>query len=147
MPPTTHTDANGNVSLNVQGAAGTDILGLTDGTVKVGTYVDNGAGVPASIGTITNHKFGFFTNNSGSSMVFQTTGNITIGSSTDVASALLSMTSTTKGFLMPVMTGAQAEAISSPATGLLIYANNGNGSTITSTGWWGYTGSAWVKLN
>ncbi len=29
----------------------------------------------------------------------------------------------------------------------MIYSNNGNGTTITSTGWWGYDGTAWVKIN
>jgi hypothetical protein len=63
------------------------------------------------------------------------------------ASALLDVSSTTKGFLPPRMTGAEAEAIGTPAAGLLVYANNGNGTTITSTGWWGYDGAAWVKIN
>lgn len=63
------------------------------------------------------------------------------------ASAALEVTSTTAGFLPPRMTGTQAEAISSPAEGLLIYCTNGNGSTITSKGWWGYDGSTWAKLN
>lgn len=63
------------------------------------------------------------------------------------ASAVLDIQSTTMGFLPPRMTGAQAEAIASPATGLMVYANNGNGTTITSTGWWGYNGTTWVKLN
>jgi hypothetical protein len=70
-----------------------------------------------------------------------------IGIATPNASALLHLSSTTKGFLMPSMTGANAEAITTPATGLLVYANNGNGTTITSTGWWGYDGTTWVKLN
>lgn len=70
-----------------------------------------------------------------------------VGTTTDVASAILQLSSTTKGFLPPVMTGAQAEAIATPATGLMVYANNGNGVTITSTGWWGYNGTTWVKLN
>ena len=63
------------------------------------------------------------------------------------ASAVLALRSTTKGFLPPRMTGAQAEAIGTPAAGLMVYANNGNGVTITSTGWWGYDGATWVKLN
>lgn len=63
------------------------------------------------------------------------------------ASAVLEATSTTKGFLPPRMTGAQAEAIATPASGLMVYANNGNGTTITSLGWWGYNGTTWVKLN
>jgi hypothetical protein len=74
-------------------------------------------------------------------------GTLGVGVLTPNASAVLDVTSTTKGFLPPRMTGAQAEAIATPAAGLLVYANNGNGTTITSTGWWGYDGTNWVKLN
>jgi hypothetical protein len=74
-------------------------------------------------------------------------GSVGIGTTSPNASALLDVSSTTKGFLPPRMTGAQAEAIGTPAAGLLVYANNGNGTTITSTGWWGYDGTNWVKLN
>ncbi len=74
-------------------------------------------------------------------------GTLAIGTTSPNASALLDVSSTTKGFLPPRMTGAQAEAIATPAAGLMIYANNGNGTTITSTGWWGYDGTTWVKLN
>jgi len=48
-------------------------------------------------------------------------GNYSIGSTTTNASAVLSLTSTTKGWLAPRMTTTQQNAISSPATGLLIY--------------------------
>lgn len=61
--------------------------------------------------------------------------------------AVLELISTTKGFLPPKMTATQAEAIVNPAEGLMVYATNGSGSTITTKGWWGYDGSAWVKLN
>jgi len=63
------------------------------------------------------------------------------------ASAVLQLYSTNAGFLPPQMTGAQAELISSPAEGLMIYATAGTGVTITSKGWWGYDGATWVKLN
>jgi hypothetical protein len=43
------------------------------------------------------------------------------GTYTDIASALVQMTSTTKGFLPPRMTNAQRIAISSPAVGLIVY--------------------------
>jgi hypothetical protein len=78
-----------------------------------------------------------------------TGGSLSIGNAANAANAssILDLTSTTKGFLPPRMTGAQAEAIATPATGLMVYANNGNGATITSTGWWGYNGTTWVKLN
>lgn len=70
-----------------------------------------------------------------------------VGDATIDASALFQVKSTSKGFLPPVMSATQAEAISSPAEGLLVYSTNGTGSTITSKGWWGYDGSAWNKLN
>lgn len=72
---------------------------------------------------------------------------LSAGGAPSNASAIFEANSTTKGFLMPRMTATQAEAISSPAEGLLIYSTNGTGSTITSKGWWGWDGSAWVKLN
>jgi hypothetical protein len=77
-------------------------------------------------------------------------GNMGIGTNSPSASSILHLSSTTKGFLPPVMTGAQAEAITGPAFGLLVYVNSGNGTTITSVGWWGYNssgGGTWVKLN
>lgn len=82
------------------------------------------------------------------SAVFEA-GNVLIGAAiaSGNASAALQIVSTTQGFLPPVMTGAQAEAISGPTAGLLVYASSGTGVTITTTGWWGYNGSTWVKLN
>lgn len=63
-----------------------------------------------------------------------------------VASAVLELTSTTKGFLPSRMTATQGSAISSPAEGLIIYVTDTNG-TFTAKGWWGYDGAAWQKLN
>lgn len=69
------------------------------------------AGATASLGTSTNPW-----NNA------RLNGNASVGSSTDpVASALLEMTSTSQGLLIPRMTTAQREAISSPADGLMVY--------------------------
>lgn len=62
-----------------------------------------------------------------------------------VVSALLELKSTTKGFLEPRMTGAQIEAIASPATGLKAYATSAGAGDITSAGWWAYDGSNWVR--
>jgi hypothetical protein len=61
------------------------------------------------------------------------------------ASAILDAVSTSKGILIPRMTGAQASVIATPATGLTIYITATNG-TFTSTGFWYYNGSAWTKL-
>jgi hypothetical protein len=62
-------------------------------------------------------------------------------------SAQFQIDSTTRGFLPPRMTGAQAEAITGPASGLLVYSTDGSGAIITSLGWWGFDGTTWVKLN
>jgi hypothetical protein len=72
---------------------------------------------------------------------------IGIGTETPNSSSILHLSSTTKGFLPPVMSGSQAEAISSPAEGLIVFINNNNGVTITSTGWWGYFQSSWVQFS
>ena len=63
-----------------------------------------------------------------------------IGTSSPVASSILDLTSTTKGMLVPRMTATQKSDISSPATGLLIYQTDGT------TGFYYYTGSAWIGL-
>ena len=48
-------------------------------------------------------------------------GNIGVGIAAPNASALIDMTSTTKGFLPPRMTTAQRSAIAAPATGLIVF--------------------------
>ena len=48
-------------------------------------------------------------------------GNVGIGTSTPNASAITEMSSTTQGFLKPVMTTAQRDAIATPADGLEIF--------------------------
>jgi hypothetical protein len=77
-----------------------------------------------------------------------TSGTITaaalaLGVSSPAASALLEVSSTTKGLLPPRMTYAQKEAIISPATGLLIYCTNcgRNGGEPQF-----YNGSFWVNM-
>ena len=75
-------------------------------------------------------------------------GEVLIGTATATGpSAIVEISSTNQGLLLPRMTGAQAEAIPTPADGLLVYANNGNGAVITSVGFWGYSAGAWSKLN
>ena len=61
-----------------------------------------------------------------------------VGTSTPDASAALEVASTTKGFLPPRMTATQRAAISSPATGMMVYQTDGT------TGLYVYNGSAWI---
>lgn len=76
----------------------------------------------------------------------QVTGSLAVGTSTaPVASAAAEITSTTKGFLPPRMTAAQASAIASPAQGLMLFVTTTN-ATFTVVGWWGWNGSGWGLL-
>jgi hypothetical protein len=63
-----------------------------------------------------------------------------IGTSSPNSSAALDITSTTKGLLIPRMTGVQKNAIASPATGLLVFDTD-------SKAIWTYDGAAWKNLN
>ncbi|MGC4039384.1 MAG: hypothetical protein QM710_00920 [Flavobacterium sp.] len=67
-------------------------------------------------------------------------GRIGIGTDTPNASALLDLTSTNKGILVPRMTATQRTAITTPATSLLVY------QTDASPGFWYYNGTAWANL-
>lgn len=63
-------------------------------------------------------------------------GSYTTGNS----SSVLDVKSTTKGFLMPRVTAAQRTAISSPATGLMVYQTDGT------AGFYYYNGSTWIDI-
>ena len=59
------------------------------------------------------------------------------GGGTTESSAVITVNSTSKGFLPPRMTSSQRTAISSPATGLIVYQTDGTEGVYvnTSTGW------------
>lgn len=65
-------------------------------------------------------------------------GNVGIGISSPNASAILDISSTTKGITFPRMTTSQRNAITSPATGLQVFDNTTNSI-------WYFDGSAWVN--
>ena len=64
-----------------------------------------------------------------------------INTATPDASAQLDISSADKGLLIPRLTAAEAAAISSPATGLLIY------QTDNAPGFYYYDGTAWTQLH
>ena len=91
------------------------------------------------------YTLGFMTNNV-ERMRINGNGNVGIGTTSPSASALLDLTSTTKGFLPPRMTATQASAVTSPAEGLILYVTDTNG-TFATKGWYGFDGATWNKLN
>jgi hypothetical protein len=79
-------------------------------------------------------------NETGDVLLSTTSGSVGIGANTSIAaSAILDITSTTKGFLMPRMTTTQRNAITSPATGLEVY------NTTDNVPQW-YNGTAWTNF-
>jgi hypothetical protein len=66
--------------------------------------------------------------------------NVGIGTNTPHPTALLELYSTSKGLLIPRMTQAERNAISSPATGLLIY------QTDNTPGFYYWNGTAWIPI-
>jgi uncharacterized protein (TIGR02145 family) len=72
---------------------------------------------------------------------FTTFAQVGIGTTTPNASAALDITSTTSGLLPPRMTEAQRNAITTPATGLMVYCTNcGTGEPQY------YNGTSWVNM-
>jgi len=80
-------------------------------------YPNHGMGIDGSNGDVT-----LITGAGGTRVrVKSATGNVLIGTPTDIPSSLLTLGSTTKGLLIPRMTATQMNAISSPAIGLMIW--------------------------
>lgn len=83
-----------------------------------------------------------FSTNDTFALIIQANGNTqfvqgaVFGASDPVASARLDINSTTQGFLPPRMTTAQRDAISSPATGLLIYNTTTNKLNVRAAAAW-----------
>lgn len=105
------TNANGGaLALDAGAKAGSG----TDGSVAIGATNAN---------AVTIGRTGKTTTIPGALAVTQAstlTGNVGIGAA-GVASAALTITSTTQGLRLPVMTSTQRDAIGTPAEGLLIY--------------------------
>jgi hypothetical protein len=124
----------GNVTLYT-GAAAVDTRSAwivnNNGRLEFGTYY--GASVADVTDTYTNIKASY------GRMIIDTNGNIGIGTNTPNASSLLDLTSTSKGFLPPRMTTTQKNAISTPATGLMLYDTTLNKLCV-------YTGAAWETI-
>lgn len=121
-----HGIANTGEAGRFQSTAGNGITAISN--TGIGMQVESQANVGNDIaGRLLVHMFG---------------DGVTIHSS-----AVLHAQSTTQGFLPPRMTATQAEAISSPAEGLMVYTTDGSGAVITTKGWWGYDGTTWKKLD
>jgi trimeric autotransporter adhesin len=94
------------------------------------------ADASSKLGTTNGQPLRLFTNNV-ERMRIDTLGKIGIGTTAPDASALLEITSTNKGVLLPRMTIAQRNAIPSPVNGLMVFQIDG------SRGLWYYYNGSW----
>jgi uncharacterized protein (TIGR02145 family) len=110
----------------------------------IATNIDMGYGVYANFANTSGHTYGdlweWTVNESFPNMLYIAGGSVGIGTVTPDASAQLDVSNTTKGFLPPRMTASQRAAISSPASGLLVY------QTDNPAGYYYYTGINWVSI-
>ncbi len=133
----------GAVSWNIYRTTTTLVYGASTLVASAQTgasYVDVSAatttGTPATVTTGFSTKFSSV---SAASSFINNGGNLGIGTNAPSAKAVLDLTSTTKGLLLPRMTKTQRDAISSPPAGLAIY------QTDNTPGLRVYNGTNWMK--
>jgi hypothetical protein len=127
--------------LHVHDNAASTYIFTSNSTSSIGLGVENigpgkaigalslGTGVPLNI-------------NQGGNPSLYINENSNVGLSTiPHPSAILDVSATNRGILLPRMTLNQRQSIANPASGLLIYRNEGNGSFDY------FTGSSWTSLN
>jgi hypothetical protein len=119
-----------------------------NGNTLIGTHYLSSNGCFIDSGGNTNTKNFWIKNNTDNEYFTVTSsageGRLGIHNPTPHPSAIIDLTSTTMGLLLPRMTSTEASAIT-PVNGLCLYVTDTNG-TFTSIGFWGYEGGTWVKL-
>lgn len=104
------------------GSSGQNGTGMVKGTSNYIAYFDSPGSVDTSI------------------MYQRNSATIGVGTTSPATSSILHLSSTSKGFLPPVMTGSQRDNIGSPAEGLMVYVSDAE------PGIYVFTGSGWQKL-
>jgi hypothetical protein len=120
------------------GRNGTSVELISAGNIAFYIGANQGYGLDATNG----HLFRSAISGSAVLARLDTGGSLSIGkgSTAAVASSILELSSTTKGFLPPRMTNAQMVAIATPAAGLVVYDTTNNKLNV-------YDGTNWVAVH
>ena len=138
MPTDTPSQADANLTVK----AGSQVFANRAGgnlILQGGATSGTGDGVSGFISFSTTNSGAVGMNTISEVARFTINKNLLLGTTTDVASSLLTIDSTTKGFLPPRMTTTQKNAIASPATGLMVYDTTLNLISV-------YNGTIWITL-
>ncbi|MFA5991743.1 MAG: helix-turn-helix domain-containing protein, partial [Candidatus Doudnabacteria bacterium] len=126
------------------------VSNFTGAVTMAGPTILNGTTTIANL-TVTNLNTGFeqgslifqgvngLAQDSGNLFYSASTTQLAVGTSTPVASAILQLESTNKGFLAPRMTTLERDAIVSPVAGLMVFNNDTNAYNV-------YNGTAWGAI-
>ena len=125
-------NGSNSIDITVGSSVNTNIFN-TDGTLSASRTVTQASNTLAFTG-------GDFTVDGTTLVVDESASAVSIGAAAPAASAVLEVASTTKGFLFPRMTETQRGAITSPATGLMVY------QTDSDEGVYIYKSFGWVQV-
>ncbi len=125
------------------------VLDLSEINASLTKYVCNGAtgstGPQGPAGSLPSGTINQTLHHNGTtwvanSLITNTGANVGIGTTNPNSSAILNVNSTTQGILLPSMTQAQRNLISTPATGLLVF------QTDNTPGFYYFNGTTWVGI-
>lgn len=129
----------GQSTLNATSIASLDMAGSTTRNINRTRIISNDESAGITISSTNSTGSVIFMANGGEVARFSSERSLLVGRTTEVQSSILTLESTTRGFLPPRMTTAQINAIASPAAGLVAY--NTDLSTLCF-----YNGTAWQKV-
>jgi hypothetical protein len=116
------------------------VLDVSEVTASLTKYVCNGTNASLPTGSLGQTLYHNGSNWTATSNLYNSGTAIGVGTTSPNPSALVQLNSTNQGFLLPSMTQAQRDAISSPATGLLVF------QTTNNPGFYYFNGTAWVGI-
>jgi len=117
-------DNNSGAKLQIKGSTAFSLTSSTN-SVNFQFYTNNGstqAAIESGNGSLSFRTGGLYTQN----LIITSTGNVLIGTTTNITSSIFTVDSTTQGFLKPRMTSTQRGQISNPVAGLEVYDTTAN---------------------